>query len=317
MGVTSGFLKYFSPVNSDTTKRYTAFALVYLIWGSTYLGIRYAIETIPPFLMAGVRFLLAGVVLYAWVRFRGTPKPEPRHWRNAGIMGILLLLCGNGGVVWAEQTVPSGITALLIAIVPLWLVVLDWIRPGGRTPSTGVMIGVVVGLAGVLELVGLDTLRGGHGDVNPLGAAVLIISSLAWSIGSLFGREAILPTPLLTTAIEMIVGGAALLLTGLFSGEAARFDIRAVSLTSVISFFYLVTFGSLVAYTAYTWLVRNVSAAAVGTYAYVNPIVAIFLGWLIAHEPITKNTVVGATIIIAAVAIITSTNTSSQAAADH
>lgn len=304
-------------MKSDTTKRYTAFALVYLIWGSTYLGIRYAIETIPPFLMAGARFLLAGIALYAWVRLRGTPKPEPRHWRNAGIMGILLLLCGNGGVVWAEQTVPSGVTALLIAIVPLWMVILDWIRPGGRTPSVGVIIGVVVGLVGVLELVGFNTLRGGQGDINPLGAAVLIISSFAWSVGSLFGREAILPTPFLTTAIEMIVGGAALLLTGFFSGEAAHFDVRAISLTSLISFLYLVTFGSLVAYTAYTWLVRNVSAAAVGTYAYVNPVVAIFLGWLIAHEPITKNTTIGATIIIAAVAIITSTNTSSQTTAEH
>jgi drug/metabolite transporter (DMT)-like permease len=294
------------------TQRYIAFALVYLIWGSTYLAIRYAIDTIPPFLMAGSRFLLAGAILFTWARFKEGVKPTRRHWRNTGIIGLLLLLGGNGGVSWAEQTVPSGITALLVAIVPLWLVLLDWLRPGGKRPGIGTIAGVIVGLVGVVELVGIDAFRG-NGTVDLVGAGVLVLGSLAWAAGSLFAKQADLPSAFLTTGMEMLIGGAALLLTGFLTGEHRHFALHDVSAVSVFGFFYLVTFGSLVAYTAYTWLVRHAAPAAVGTYAYVNAVVAVFLGWLIAHEPVTRNTIIGATIIVAAVAIITTTQASEKA----
>jgi len=285
-------------------KRLIAFALVYIIWGSTYLAIRYAILTIPPFIMAGVRFVIAGAILYGLGMIRGEKKPTGRQWRNTVIIGVALLLGGNGAVTWAEQMVPSGITALLVAVVPMWLVLFDWIRPHGNRPSWGVLLGVVIGFAGVVELVGIHTFQG-NGNIAPIGVAVLMIGSMLWAGGSLFAKAADLPSPVRTTAMEMLVGGVALLIAGAVTGEFSHWSPHTVSLTSVMGLIYLITFGSLVAYTAYTWLVQNASPAAVGTYAYVNPVVAIILGWLVAHEPVTKETIIGATVIIAAVTIIT------------
>jgi len=286
---------------------WAAFAAVYLIWGSTYLAIRFAIETVPPFLMAGARFLLAGVVLYAWMRLRGRSRPTYYHWISAAIVGGLLLLGGNGGVVWAEQRVPSGLTALLITCVPLWMALLNWLRPGGVRPSVAVATGLLAGFGGVTLLVGPGEFAGGA-HVDPVGGLVLLLASLSWAAGSLYSRYARFPdSALLATGMEMIAGGALLLLASAATGEWARLDLGAVSLTSLVSFAYLIAFGSLVGFTAYIWLLRVSTPARVSTYAYVNPVVAVFLGWAFAGEPLTPRTLIAAAIIICAVVLITTT----------
>lgn len=295
----------------------TAFAAVYLIWGSTYLAIRLAIETIPPFLMAGIRFLIAGAILYAWARWRGTPPPLRTHWLAATIVGGLLLVGGNGGVVWAEQRVPSGLTALLIATVPLWMAFLNWLRPGGVKPSNGVIAGLLLGFIGITLLVGPGELAGGH-HVDSLGAAVLIMASLSWAAGSLYSRRAQLPaSPLLTTGMEMLAGGALLLIAGSLADEWARFELSALSVRSSLALTYLIVFGALVGFTAYIWLLRVSTPAQASTYAYVNPVVAIFLGWALAGEPLTARTLLAAAIIVAAVVVITTQRVPSDKGKEH
>jgi len=289
---------------SHRLKLVLAFAAVYLIWGSTYLGIRLAIETMPPFLMAGVRFVVAGTVLYAWARWRGAPHPVRTHWLAAAAVGGLMLFGGNGGVVWAEQRVPSGLTAVLIATVPLWIALLEWVR-GGARPNGRVAVGLMIGLAGIALLVGPGELAGGKG-VDLVGAVVLLMGSLSWAIGSLYSRHANLPSsPLLATAMEMLAGGAFLLLAGLATGQASGLDPSRISLSSVLALCYLIVFGSLVAFTAYIWLLRVTLPAYAATYAYVNPVVAVFLGWALGGEPLTARTLLAAAIIIGAVVIIT------------
>ena len=214
-------------MNDGTTKAsrgqiIAAFASIYLVWGSTYLAIRYAVETIPPFIMGGARFLVSGALLYAWARYRGAPKPTRLHWRNAVIAGAFLLLGGNGAVVWAEQYVPSGLTALLVSILPFWLVIIEWARPPRRRPSGLVLGGLVLGFVGIIVLIGPGNI-GGDGDIPLLGALVLILGSLSWAIGSFWSRDAKLPeSGLLTTGMEMLGGGGLLLIVGVLSGELAR-----------------------------------------------------------------------------------------------
>lgn len=288
-----------------------AFASIYLIWGSTFLAIRFAIETIPPLLMIGVRFLVAGMVLYIWVRARGAERPTRAHWISATIVGALLLLCGNGAVAWAEQHVPSGIAALLVATMPLWMVLLDWLRPGGTRPSATMITGVALGLAGLALLLDPGARGGGVGGaggqaVDAVGAATLVAGSLAWAAGSLYSARARLPsTPLLATAMQMLAGGVLCLILGALMGEATAFDVHAVSPRSALALLYLIVFGSLIGFTSYIWLLRAVHPARVSTYAYVNPVVAVILGWALADEPLSSRTVVAAGIIIGAVALIT------------
>jgi drug/metabolite transporter (DMT)-like permease len=290
-----------------------AFASIYIIWGSTYLAIRYAIETIPPFIMGGVRFLISGALLYIWARYRGAPKPTRLHWRNAIIAGGFLLLGGNGAVVWAEQFVPSGLTALLVSILPFWLVIIEWVRPPRKRPSAAVLGGLVLGFIGIIVLVGLGDV-GGQGIVRPLGALVLIIGSLSWAIGSFWSRDASLPdSGLLTTGMEMLGGGAMLLIVGVLSGELSHFDAHHVSHASTAGLLYLITFGSLLGFTSYIWLLDKVSPARLGTYAYVNPLVAVLLGWAIAGETLSARTAVAAAIVICAVALITTARSTTTA----
>ncbi|HLT46280.1 MAG TPA: drug/metabolite exporter YedA [Rubricoccaceae bacterium] len=282
-----------------------AFAAVYVIWGSTYLAIRFAIETIPPFGMAGVRFLTAGAVLYGVSRARGAPRPTARQWRATAVIGALLLLGGNGGVVWAEQFIPSGVAALLVACMPIWMVLLDWLRPGGARPSGMVVAGLALGLAGIVLLVGPDELVGG-GRIDPLGAGAVVFATLTWAAGSLYARTA--PTPretLLSVGMQMLAGGGLLLLTGLATGEAASFEPAAVTAHSALALGYLVVFGSLIAYTAYVWLLGVAPAARVATYAYVNPVVAVLLGWALADEPLTARVLAASVVIVGAVVLIT------------
>ena len=282
-----------------------AFASIYLIWGSTYLAISYAVETIPPFIMGGIRFVVSGAMLYLWARYRGAPRPTRLHWRNAIVAGGFLLLGGNGAVVWAEQFVPSGLTALLVSILPFWLVIIEWVRPPRKRPSGAVLVGLVLGFIGIVVLVGPSDV-GGHGDVSPIGALVLILGSLSWAIGSFWSRDAQLPeSGLLTTGMEMLGGGALLLIVGAVTGELAHTDIHRISNASAVGLLYLITFGSLLGFTSYIWLLDKVSPARLGTYAYVNPIVAVLLGWAIAGERLSIRTGVAAAIVICAVALIT------------
>jgi drug/metabolite transporter (DMT)-like permease len=289
---------------SPRTQVILAFTAVYIIWGSTYLAIRFAVATMPPFLMAGVRFLIAGAILYLWLRLRGGERPKIVHWRSALIVGGLLLLGGNGIVSWAELQVPSGLAALLIAAVPLWMALFDWLRPGGIRPTRLTIVGLVIGFAGVIVLAS----RAESSGTGPqlIGILALLVATISWAIGSLYARSAPFPgTQLLGTGMEMLGGGALLLVLATVTGEWGQVHLEAVSLTSALALVFLIVFGSLVAFSAYVWLLHHVSAARVSTYAYVNPVVAVFLGWAFAGEAVTWVTMASAAIIIAAVALIT------------
>jgi drug/metabolite transporter (DMT)-like permease len=282
-----------------------AFAAVYIVWGSTYLAIRFAIETLPPLLMAGVRFVVAGSFLYGWARWRGAGKPQLVHWRSAAIVGALLLLGGNGAVTWAEQFIPSGIAALLIAVVPCWMVLIDWVRPGGPPPTAQIAAGLVLGLVGVGLLIGPESLMGGD-RINVTGAAVVLGGSMSWAAGSILSRHVQVPSrPLLATGIQMLCGGALLILAGLLSGEAAKIDASAISAKSVLALIYLILIGAIVGYSAYIWLLRVSTPARASTYAYVNPVVAVLLGWLFAGETVSPRVIAAAAVIVAGVALIT------------
>ena len=278
-----------------------ALATVYVVWGSTYLAIRFAVETLPPFLMAGARFVVAGAILYAWRRAVGFPRPTARQWWAATVVGALMLLGGNGGVVWAEQYVESGTAALIVATVPLWMVLMDWLRPGGSRPRPVVWAGILVGLGGVTLLLGSPD----PGSRYVAGWIVLVLASVAWSAGSLYSRSAALPAPLLATGMQMLTGGALLLVAGALAGEPWRVDPATFSTRSLLALAYLIVFGSLLGYSAYVWLLRAATPALASTYAYVNPVVAVFLGWLLAGERITGRVVLASAVIIGAVALIT------------
>jgi drug/metabolite transporter (DMT)-like permease len=285
---------------------WAALGAVYLIWGSTYLAIRFAIETMPPFLMGGVRFLIAGAVLFAVRRLLGDKLPSRSEWRSAGIVGLFLLTGGNGCVVFAEQWVPSSLTALLLATTPLWIVLIDWLRPGGHRPTGRALLGVLVGFGGVALLIGPGEIAVG-GRMELVGALVVVLGALLWAIGSLYGRGAALPSsPLLGTSMEMLVGGGGLLILGTVAGQWNQFDPAAFSTKSMAAFIYLIVFGAWIAYSAYVWLLKNAPTPLVATYAYVNPVVAIALGSVLAGEAITPRTVLAAAIILGAVVLTTS-----------
>lgn len=287
-----------------------AFAIVYVIWGSTYLAILYAIETLPPFLMAATRFLLAGVLLFAWARSRGVAPPTRGQWAACAVAGLLMLMAGNGAVVWAEQRVASGVAALLVAIVPCWMVLLEWLQ-GGERPTGRVVAGLVLGLVGLGLLVGPEALMGGE-RIDAIGAVVLVVGGLGWAAGSLYSRGRRFPAPRMSTAAQMLAGGAGLLVLGTLTGEWTRVDAAAVSPRSALAVLYLVVFGSLIAYSAYVWLLRVSTPAKVSTYAYVNPIVAVVLGWAFAGEAITARMLIAAAVIVAGVALITVRDTRGQ-----
>lgn len=284
---------------------FAAFAAIYIIWGSTYLAIRYAVQTIPPFLMLGTRFIVSGLILFAWSRWRGIANPTRRQWINASVAGLFLLVGGNGAVGWAEQTMASGLTALIVSVLPFWLVIIDWARPNGRAPRPLVVTGLLLGIVGIFVLVNpLGSNRAS--GINTIGASVLLIGSLSWAIGSFYSRDADLPgSGFMRTAAEMLTGGVLLFSVGLIAGEARTFDITHVSRESVLGLLYLTSFGSLLGFTAYIWLFDNVAPALAGTYAFVNPVVAVFLGWAFASEPLSARTLVAAAIVIGAVAMIT------------
>ncbi|MEM6325496.1 MAG: EamA family transporter [Bacteroidota bacterium] len=278
-----------------------AFGIVYLVWGSTYLAIRFAIETLPPFTMAGSRFAIAGLVLYAIVRLRGAEAPRRAHWRTAAIVGTLLLVGGIGATTWAIQRIPSGIAALLVATLPMWMVLIDATRQRVR-PTASVALGVALGLAGVAVLIGPSEL--GSEPVDLLGAVTVLGATMSWSAGSVYQRGAeTAPDTLLNVAMQMLVGGVLLIALGGLLGERPVLD--EASLRSMLSLAYLIVFGSLIAYSAYVWLLGVSTPAKVSTYAYVNPVVAVILGWWLADEPLNGRVVLAAVAVVTAVVLMT------------
>jgi drug/metabolite transporter (DMT)-like permease len=286
-----------------------AFAAVYLIWGSTYLGMGLAVQTIPPHIMAGSRFLISGLVLFALARVRGAPMPSRVHWRSALVIGIFLLALGNASVAWAEERVPSGLAALTVALVPLWMVLIDWLRPGGVRPRGTVFAGVALGLVGMVLLIGPAALGFDH-PLEPVGLVILVLASVSWALGSVFGsvyaRNGQLPrSPIMLTGMEMLVGGVFALALAIPLNEFRAFDPAAVSVVSLGALLYLILIGSFVGFTAYVFLLQVSTPAKVSTYAYVNPVVAVFLGWALVGEQVTPLTILATAVIATSVAVIT------------
>jgi drug/metabolite transporter (DMT)-like permease len=286
--------------------------VVYVLWGSTYLAIRLAVETLPPFLSAATRFLIAGALMvgFLWLRGRLSRSPSARlepirreHWRSAAIIGGLLLFGGNGLVVQSEQYIDSGIAAVLVAAVPIWMNLFDAILTR-RRPSLLVIGGVIAGFVGVLVLIAPIS---GLAAINPFGVGLVVVAAVSWATGSLYSRHAPMPrSGLLGTGMEMLAGGAILVVAGTLTGELGRTHPEHFSTTSLLAVAYLVVFGSLVAFSAYTWLLRHAPVSTVATYAYVNPIVAVGLGAFFLHEPITPRTIVASVLIIGAVVAMVS-----------
>jgi len=297
-----------SPLRSGTRQSPSAllilsFLAVYIIWGSTFFAIRIALESFPPLLLAGTRHLGAGLLLCGIFYRRGT-RPTKAEWTTTAITGVLLLFGGNGGVCWAEQTVPSGITALLVATVTLWMVLVDWLRPGGHRPSARVLFGIAIGFAGLLVLVGPAHL-GNSGRVDPIGAGILVIASLCWACGSLYSKHGSLPgSPLLGAGMQALCGGIALWIVGLLTGEGPRLHPTQVTPHAWMAIAYLVIFGSCVGFSAYLYILKKSTAARVATYAFVNPIVAMVLGWEFGGEGLTARTLIAGAVILTAVVLV-------------
>jgi drug/metabolite transporter (DMT)-like permease len=278
------------------------FAAIYLIWGSTYLAIRYAVETIPPLFMMGARHLVGGAAVYAWMRSRGTPAPQLRQWGYALIAGAFLFLGCHGVLAWGEQKIPSGLAALLYATLPLWTVLFSRMDGSERKLSVRAWGGLLLGFAGVAVLIGPDLLRQ---RIDFLAAGAVLLSALLWVMGTSYARIAKMPaSTALSAAMQMISGGALLLFCGKLAGEGARFQLAALTARSVLSLAYLIVFGSIIAFTVYVWLLTVSSPSRISTYAYVNPMVAVLLGWLVAGEGLSFRTLAATTIILAGVALV-------------
>jgi len=286
-------------------RTWVSLLLIYIIWGSTYLAIRFAVETIPPLLMAATRFLVPGIILYAWQRLKGEDKPTLKEWKSTGIIGLLLMLGGNGGVTWAEQYLPSGLAALIIGSVPLWIIVINMVVHRDQAHPKSIIIGAVIGFLGIALLIGPDQFINSSPRVNLFAIIALLLAAFFWSLGSIYSRTAIMhKSPLMANSMEFLTGGMGLLLSGLLIGEGSHFHLQAITLKSVLSLSYLIIFGSLIGFVAYTWLLRNAPISLVSTYAYVNPVIAIFIGNWLANEPLNLRIIISALVIISSVFMI-------------
>ena len=295
------------------TKIWVALLAVYTVWGSTYLAIRFTVETIPPFLSAGMRFLVSGTILLIWRWAAGDAMPTARQWRSTAIVGILLLLGGNGLVSFAELRIASGIAALIVGTVPLWLVLIEGVRPGGVRPTPLAILGLLIGFGGIYLLVGPEDLSSATLQFDAFGIGTVMLAAFLWSIGSIYSRSADMPSSsLMATGAEMLVGGMALIAFSASVGEWSGFDFTAVSTSSWIGLAYLITFGSMVGFVSYIWLLKNAPVSLVATYAYVNPLVAVFLGAWLANETLNARILVAALVIIGSVVLINQTKSKSK-----
>jgi drug/metabolite transporter (DMT)-like permease len=292
-----------APPAASALAIWTALSAVYVIWGSTYLAIRFTVETAPPFLSAAARFVISGGFLYVWRRLAGDPQPTGEQWRNASIIGIFLLVGGNGGVVWASQFIPSSLAALLVATVPLWMILFDAVRHGDK-PHGLALIGILIGFCGAVLLVGWTA---DHASTEYLhGAIAVLAASCLWAVGSIYGKTAALPaSSLLATGVEMLVGGLVLIFVALVFGEFAAFDPAAISSRSALAWIYLTMIGP-IAFVAYAWLLRTAPIPLVATYSYVNPLVAIILGYFLGNEILTPRILLAAGLIIGSVVLVSS-----------
>jgi drug/metabolite transporter (DMT)-like permease len=287
------------------TKLWTALIALYIVWGSTYLAIRFSVETIPPFLHAALRFLVSGAILFIWRRAAGDPVPTTANWKSTAIVGTFLLLGGNGLVGLAEKSVPSGIAALLITTSPFWLVLFESMRAGGNKPTWLSIVGLLIGFSGVFLLVGPAEIMGAGHSFDRFGVTLLLIAPILWSLGSIYARGADMPkSTLLSTGMQMLVGSVALFFVSVVTGELNGFSFGQVSTRSWLGLIYLITFGSLVGFVSYGWLLHNAPVSLFSTYAYVNPVVAVFLGWLLAGEALNARIAVASAIIIGSVFLI-------------
>lgn len=287
------------------TKIWLAMLAVYIIWGSTYLGIRFAIESIPPFLHAGMRFLVSAALLLGWRLLAGDERPTLKQWRDAGVVGLFLILGGNGLVSWAEQTVDSGIAALIVGTVPLWLTLFEALRPGGARPGWQAILGLLIGFGGIFILINPETLAGAAFRVDLLGAGALVLATILWALGSIYAKTAEVPkSAFMFTGMQMAVGSLGLFIVSALNGEMSGFNLGAVTPQSWLGLGYLILFGSLGGFVAYGWLLRNAPISLVATYGYVNPVVAIFLGAWLADEVLTGRVFIAAAVIIGAVVLI-------------
>jgi drug/metabolite transporter (DMT)-like permease len=283
-----------------------AFAAVYIIWGSTYLAILVAVKDIPPFLMAGARFFIAGLILFTWCRMQGEPTPAFRSFRNISFAGILMLFFGTTSLIWVEQYISSGIAAIIVATVPLWFVVLDKRQWKFYFSNKLIIAGLLVGFSGVLMLF----LGKGRNDLTAdkmkiISFIVLLAGSMLWAIGSLYAKyKPVEGSTSMKASIQMMAAGLTAFLVGIFTGELNQFSLTQVSPHAITAVIYLITFGSLVGYLAYVWLLSVRPPSLVGTYAYVNPVVAVFLGWLFADENISSRQIIALIIILAGVIIV-------------
>ncbi len=291
------------PAHTTRTRLVLGFFTIYIVWGSTYLAIRWGVETIPPFVMGGVRFLTAGSLLYTFSRWRGAAAPTAIEWRNSAVIGFLLLFVANGAVSWAEQRVSSGMTSLMVATVPLWLVLCEVAQ--GKRPGLAKWAGVALGLLGVALLVLPADGNLTSAAVEPTGAIVLALGSLSWTIGSLYSRTSRLAKPAaLAISMQMLAGGAMLMLLSVMSGEFSQMNRDAITMASLYSLAYLIVFGSLIGFSTYMWLLSVASPTAVGTYAYVNPVVAVLLGVGFAHERMPPQAAMAMLVIVSGVAMV-------------
>ncbi len=289
------------------TKIWVALLALYIVWGSTYLAIRFSVETIPPFLHAALRFLISGAILYIWRRLAGDEAPSLSNWKSTAIVGAALLLGGNGLVGWAEQTVPSGIAALMISTSPFWLVLFESLRAGGAKPTWQSIVGLILGFGGVFILIGPAELMGVGKGFDTFGVILLLLAPIFWSMGSIYARGADMPkSTLLGTGMEMLAGAVALFIVSLVKGELSGFSFGLVSMRSWLGLAYLITFGSLVGFVSYGYLLQNAPVSLMSTYAYVNPVVAVFLGWLFANEELNARIGIASAIIIGSVILINS-----------
>ena len=290
------------------SKIWFALIALYIVWGSTYLGIKVAIETIPPFFHAGIRFLISGIILVVWQRAAGQEMPTRKQWISTAIIGTFLLLGGNGLVAWAEQFIPSGIAALIIATVPMFLVIGEAIRPNGVKPNWQGIVGLLIGFVGIFILVGPSEISGSTTKLNPFGVAALLSACLFWTIGSMYSKSSDLPkSSLMNTGAQMLMGSISLFIVSLISGELNGWDATAISTRSLVGLTYLILVGSLIGFASYGWLLQNAPISLVSTYAYVNPIVAVLLGVWLGNEALEPRIWLATAIIVGSVIFINST----------
>lgn len=287
------------------TKIWLALLSLYIVWGSTYLAIRFTVETIPPFLSAGMRFLISGIILLVWRRTAGESLPTKRQWRSTAIVGVFLLLGGNGLVSFAEQYVPSGIAALIIGSMPLWMVSIEAARPGGVKPNRLAVLGLIIGFGGIFLLVGPAELTGEGHLLDPAGVIALLAAAFLWSVGSIYSRNTDMPkSSLMSTSAQMLSGSLALFMVSILTGEVNGFKLTNVTLNSWVGLLYLITIGSLIGFVSYGWLLQNAPISLVSTYAYVNPLVAVLLGAWLANETINARILIAGLVIIGSVVLI-------------